>query len=300
MGRFRLIFLALLALVPSVMSARIAPWPETIELPDMLSTAPVILRGEVRHVSVSRHGDPLPVVVQFRVERWYRGGRGSKATLHYRGRDFVSISHDCIDLDPAGSHWLIFATENNGHLELVDDCEGAVPVSRLIGPALKHADRNAQLEADLTAGLADPDPIGRRVSIQRLGGLKSRSSLPALHEIIEHGNSSENVWARLAVLEIGEGADDPSAWKQVREALKEVRVADNLQTIRAGLVARDRTSRMGALESMNALTHNPACAFSESMQWDNAAVVRQARRCAAWWDANAATQLPLLLQEDGR
>jgi hypothetical protein len=266
----------------------------------MLATAPVILRGVVRHISVRRHRDSLPVVVRLRVERWYRGGSGSKATVHYSGLNFTAgLGHDCIDLSPVGSYWLIFATSNNGHLEFFDDCKGAVPVSHVMAPALKNADMNAQLEADFKAGLADPDPAGRRLSIQRLGGLMSPSSLPALHDIIEHGTSSEKVWARYAAREIGEGADDPSVWGQLKDALKRVTTEENLDSIRAGLRDRDRKVRMRALDAMSALTRDPACAFPEPLSWGKA-LDRQTRQCAAWWDANAAAQLTVLLQEDGR
>ena len=299
MGRRRLISLAVVLLIPSVLPARIVPLPQAIELPNMVSTAPVILRGVVRHISVMRHRDSLPVVVRLRVERWYRGGSGSKATVHYSGLDFTTLGHDCIDLSPVGSYWLIFATSNNGHLEFFDDCEGAVPVSRVMASALKNADINAQLEADLKAGLADPDPAGRRLSIQRLGGLMSRSSLPALHDIIEHGSASEKVWARYAAREIREGADDPGVWEQLKDALKRVNTEENLDSIRAGLRDRDRKVRLRALDAMNLITHDPACAFPESLSRGKA-VDQQARQCAAWWDANAAAQLTVLLQEDGR
>jgi hypothetical protein len=48
----------------------------------------------------------------------------------------------------------------------------------------------AQLEADFMAGLNDKDPAARIESIQRLAGLKLRSSRDALHRIIQ--NSDEN------------------------------------------------------------------------------------------------------------
>src|SRR5712664_1058811 len=55
--------------------------------------------------------------------------------------------HSCIDFKPE-SHWLVFATQQNGHLELVHDCSGAVRVSPLLGPVLGCIGLIAQMEAD--------------------------------------------------------------------------------------------------------------------------------------------------------
>jgi HEAT repeat protein len=72
-----------------------------------------------------------------------------------------------------------------------------------------------QLEADFEAGLDDPDPANRLISIQRLGGLKSASSRPALHRIIENGAPAEKNWATYAALRGG----DTTVLSRVRDML---------------------------------------------------------------------------------
>ena len=85
------------------------------------------------------------------------------------------MGHDCIDFRP-GTYWVVFAAEKNGRLEMIDDCEGALTISPLLGPNFANADWLAQMEADFVAGLNDPDSAARLASIQRLGGLKLPSS----------------------------------------------------------------------------------------------------------------------------
>jgi hypothetical protein len=198
-----IISLALLWLVPSKLWSRIEQPPPTIDLTRFISTAPAIFRGVVLDVAVTP-GKQLPftAVARLRVERWYRGGSGSDVMVRYE-TGFRTPGHDCIDFKP-GAHWLIFAAERNGHLEFVDDCYGAVAVSPIISPVLQHSGILAQIEADFTAGLADSDRARRLLSIQRLGGLKSPSSRPALHRVIERGDSTERNWATYAALRSGD------------------------------------------------------------------------------------------------
>lgn len=197
------VLLALLWLVPSELLARLEQPPATLDLTNFISKAPTIVRGVVLDVSVVQ-GNTLPfvAVARLQVERWYRGGDGPIATVRFE-TGFRMPGHYCIDFRPQ-THWLIFATERNGQLEFVDDCYGAVPVSPFIAPELPHPDMLAQLEADFTAGLGDPDRAGRIVSIQRLGGLRSASSRPALDRVIESGDSTEKRWATYAALRSGD------------------------------------------------------------------------------------------------
>src|SRR5580700_3520370 len=199
------VYLALPWIAPSTAWARLEQLPATIDLTSFTSTSPTIVRGVVADVSVMREiqGFPLTLVARLQVQRWYRGGEGLSATVQYEG--IRMAGHNCIEFKP-GTNWLIFATERNGHLELVDDCYGAVAVSPIIASPLQNADMLAQMEADFIAGLDDPDGAGRLLSIQRLGGLKLSSSRHALHGVIEHGDSKEKDWATYAALRSGDAS----------------------------------------------------------------------------------------------
>jgi hypothetical protein len=195
--------LALLWLVPIQLGARTEQPVGTVDLTGFVAKSPAIFRGVVREISIVPGSSlPLTAVAQLDVERWYRGGGAMDATVHYQA-GFRVPGHGCIDLIP-GTRWLIFATEHNAHLEFVDDCYGAVSVSSLMAAPLQLPDMPAQMEADFTAGLSDSDHAGRLVSIQRLGGLKSPSSRPALHGVIERGDSTERQWAIYAALRSGD------------------------------------------------------------------------------------------------
>jgi hypothetical protein len=111
--------------------------------------------------------------------------------------------HACFDFQP-GSDWLIFATRQHERLELPDDCDGAVPVSSLLGATMEGAGVAAQMEVDFIAGLADPNPRARLTSVQRLGGLRSPSARPALQRVIEQGSPVEAKWAVYASLRTGD------------------------------------------------------------------------------------------------
>ena len=98
----------------------------------------------------------------------------------------------------------MFAVQNDGQMEMVHDCQGALTVSALLGPDRGNADWLAQMEADFIAGLNDEDSAARLASIQRLGGLKLLSSRDALHRVIETGNDAESKWAVYGALRTGD------------------------------------------------------------------------------------------------
>ena len=120
----------------------------------------------------------------------------------YFGEIFAN-GHDCIDFRPE-TYWTVFALEKDGQLEMIDDCEGALTISPLLGPDLGTEDWLAQMEADFLAGLNDQDSATRLASIQRLGGLKLSSSRDALHHVIEKGDDAESKWAVYAALRTGD------------------------------------------------------------------------------------------------
>ncbi len=175
----------------------------------MITRAPLIFTGVVADVSVDRR---LKGNARIRVTRSYRGGTGPEAVVNFWAGASIS-GHSCIYPKP-GTPMLVFAVAGKrGHLEFVDDCYGAVSVSRLLSPGATQPDVLAQMVADFSAGLADPDLQSRLLSIQRLGGLKSRLTLPALHGVIEHGEPAEQNWATSAALRSG----DTTVLPRVRE-----------------------------------------------------------------------------------
>jgi HEAT repeat protein len=142
-------------------------------------------------------------MAKIQVDRWYRGKGLTEETLRFAYGSFASNGHDCIDFRPE-SHWIVFAHEEHGQLKLIDDCEGALTISPLLGRDLGTSDWSAQMEADFLAGLNDHDSAARLASIQRLGGLQLPSSRDALHRVIENGDNAESKWAVYAALRTGD------------------------------------------------------------------------------------------------
>jgi hypothetical protein len=108
-----------------------------------------------------------------------------------------------------GTRWLIFAKENLGRLELVADCNRAIPVSAELGAPVR-GDYLSQMQADFAAGRRDAR-ISRRVwSLWWLGRLRMPSSRPLLHEWIESSGGIERKWAQYALSwSGGNWNDDP-------------------------------------------------------------------------------------------
>ena len=147
-----------------------------------------------------------------------------------------------------GSNWLIFANEKSGHSELVDDCVGAVTVSPLLGPTVGGRNVIAQMVVDLVAGLDDSDQVGRVISIQRLGSLRSTVSQPALHRVIDHGNAAEAKWAVWAALRTG----DTSVLANLRELLIASGKEDPMPYVPFELRRlKDRSATAGLIEIAN-------------------------------------------------
>lgn len=150
------------------------------------------------------------------VDRWYKGEPGSETIrLKYIYPGFGS-GDDCIDLNRSSS-WLIFAKlTDDGAYEFSDNCEGGLPVSTILAPAVK-GDCVHRLQQDLIAGLQDANPDLRLANIARLGALKLRSSGSALHELVENGNELEARWAIYAALRSG----DPSVFPKIESMVIE-------------------------------------------------------------------------------
>ncbi len=182
--------------------------PSMADVRELAQKAPLVFRGHVLTVTLTTTntgpGARVESIANIQVDRWYRGKGSTEALLRfaYSGEIFAN-GHDCIDFRP-DTYWVVFAAEKNRQLELIDDCEGALTISRLLGPDLGNANWLAQMEADFLAGLNEPDSVARLASIQRLGGLKLASSRDALHRVIENGDDADSKWAVYAALRTGD------------------------------------------------------------------------------------------------
>jgi HEAT repeats len=181
--------------------------PSLADVRDLAKKSPLVFRGHVIAVTPvttnTGAGANNHFIANIEVDRWYRGRGSAQALLHfaYSGR-ILADGHDCIDFRPE-TYWIVFA-ENQGKLELIDDCEGALAVSPLLGPDLGNVDWRTQMETDFLAGLNGHDSEARLASIQRLGGLKLPSSRDALHRVIESGENDDSKWAVYATLRTGD------------------------------------------------------------------------------------------------
>ena len=218
-------------------------WPRLMWLPSMADVrelagkAPLVFRGQVLAVIPlafnAQTGAGNRYIAKIQVDRWYRGGGPTEETLRFAYGSFASNGHDCIDFRPE-SYWVVFAHEESGQLELIDDCEGALTISPLLGRDIGTADWLAQMEADFLAGLNDLDSAARLTSIQRLGGLKLPSSRDALHGVIENGNDAESKWAVYAALRTGDVSVLPRVKRLLATgdgALPESAIALQLQSV---------------------------------------------------------------------
>ena len=186
---------------------RLAEPPYMVNVRDLAERSPIVFRGRISTVfpiganfnnSIARNADAT-----FHVDRWYRGRASANPSLNFRFDPIFSNGHNCIDFQP-NSYWIVFAVEKAGHLELIDDCSGALTVSALLGPDVGNTDWLAQMGADFIAGLDDSGSDARLASIQRLGGLKLASSRAALHRVIEQGSAEDSKWAIYAALRTGD------------------------------------------------------------------------------------------------
>ncbi|HEX5425638.1 MAG TPA: HEAT repeat domain-containing protein [Candidatus Acidoferrales bacterium] len=179
-----------------------------LDIRALAEAAPIVFRGRIAETGATvpnrSDGSRPRTVATFRVDRVYRGRVAADVELHFT---YSSIStgegHDCINFQP-NTYWLVFARQTGDGLELTDDCDGALPVSALLGPDLTEEGWLNQMEADFTAELADRDPSSRLISIQRLGGLGLPGSREALHQIMKTGDKDESGWAIYALLRTGD------------------------------------------------------------------------------------------------
>jgi hypothetical protein len=192
--------------------------PSMADVRDLAEKAPLVFRGHVLTATLittnTEPGARVESIANIQVDRWYRGKGLTVALLRFAYPNFAANGHDCIDFRP-DTYWVVFAAEKNGQLEMIDDCEGALTISSLLGPNLANADWLAQMEADFVPVLNDHDSAAHLASIQRLGGLKLPSSRDALRRVIENGDHAESKWAVYAVLRTG----DVSVLPRVKQLL---------------------------------------------------------------------------------
>jgi hypothetical protein len=192
--------------------------PSMADVRALAERAPSVFRGLVLTVTPittnTSHGERVESIAKIQVDRWYRGKGSTELLLRFAYPGWPVIGHDCIDFRP-GTYWVVFAVEKNGQFEMIDDCEGALTISPLLGPDIANGDWLVQMEADFLAGLNDYDSAARLASIQRLGGLKLPSSRDALHRVIEKGDDAESKWAVYATLRTG----DVSVLSRVKQLL---------------------------------------------------------------------------------
>jgi hypothetical protein len=241
-----ILVVALFVGLPAKLWPRI-PEPEAIIDLTEHTASPVVFRGTVLDVSPALPEDTgAPMVARFQVDRWYRNPEDVDAAVHFKPYSLGAADngHNCIDFKP-GTHWLVFATNESGHLELVHDCSGAVRVSPLLDTAPIRTDPIALMEADFIAGLEDADPAARVISIQRLGGLKLASSRSALQHIMEIGNTDEVEWAIYAALRTG----DTSVLSKARDLLRSGNSGGGLFFIPLALAGvKDKSATAGLIE----------------------------------------------------
>jgi len=192
--------------------------PSMVDVRELAEKSPLVFRGHILTVTPltfnSETGAGNLYSAKIQIDRWYRGKGATEQTLQFAYGSFASNGHDCIDFRPE-TYWLVFGDEQGGRLQLIDDCEGALTISALLGRYLATTDWLAQMELDFLAGLNDLDSDARLSSIQRLGGLKLPSSRGALHAVIENGNDTESKWAVYAALRTG----DVSVLPRVKQLL---------------------------------------------------------------------------------
>jgi hypothetical protein len=195
--------------VPLCARLRVSPGQEDVR--DLAKRAPLVFRGKVVQLQLTRDEPELREgIAVIGVERLYRGNIRFRNSSRFRVRFVYSAGnsfdgHNCVNL-VLDSFWIFFAQPHDATgLELFDDCEGALAISRLHAPQIS-ADALSQMEADFKAGLSDSDSEARLASIQRLAGLGLPASREALREFISYGNKTESKWALFALLKTGDGS----------------------------------------------------------------------------------------------
>ena len=182
--------------------------PSMADVRTLAEKAPFVFRGHVLTVTPittnTQGGVRVESIARIQVDRRYRGNGSPELLLRFSyAGEFGNNGHDCIDFRPE-TYWVLFAVEKDRQMEMIDDCEGALTISPLLGPKLAYEDWLAQMEIDFIAGLDDKDAEARLASIQRLGGLRLPSSRDALRSVIENGDEAESKWAVYAALRTGD------------------------------------------------------------------------------------------------
>ena len=202
-----LLLLALCCLMPVSAWSRLRVLPGQENIRGMAEESKFVFRGQVVGLELSKNepGDRKGVAI-IAADRWYKStGRlsnSSRVRVQFAYTSWLQ-GHDCEDL-VLESYWVVFGRQgDNGEIELVHDCYGALPVASLLSPQFS-GDLLSRLELDFRAGLEDSNPNSRLASIQRLAGLGLPASRDALHDVIKNGSEIESRWALFAALQTGD------------------------------------------------------------------------------------------------
>ena len=203
------VLVSILFSVPA--SARLRSLAGFEDIQDMAARAPFIFRGEVVDFkpadTKTLRKEGLAVVA---IDRWYRGSSSNSfINLHF-AYDGGADGHNCRNLE-IGTYWIVFAKQGaNQALEMMDDCDGALRVSALLG-SITSDGVLFQMEKDFVAGLDDTAADLRIESLLRLAALSQLHSTEVLHRLSTAGSEEESKWAIFVELKAGDISDLPLA-----------------------------------------------------------------------------------------
>ena len=201
-----------------------APFEQTVRIPDLVAKSSLVCKGEVTAAPPVKNIDgPLPRltgVASVRVDRCFKG-HPSGPELLVAADEYLPaggwVGGGRIFTPSVGEYLLLFLKPHGQIFEVADANGGALSVSRQVSTAPIQKDPLANLEADLDAGLRDPDPELVLRSICWLGRMQRLRSTRALRALLPDAAPVKKAYLWETLLLVG----DLAVLKEVANALDE-------------------------------------------------------------------------------
>jgi len=199
--------LALLLCVPHYAPAYPAPPRGTENIPQLMSDATLVCKGEVvdapEPVSVIS-SEPLArntATARLHPDRCFKGSYAGQ-TIPVRFDGILPAAGGPHFVLHKGDYLLFFLKPQDRQYIIVDQWFGALPASREVGAQPSGADCMYLLELDLKAGLNDSNPERVRDSIRMLGNMKHLRSTAELKALLDTPDLLEKTYVWQALLRL--------------------------------------------------------------------------------------------------
>lgn len=173
------------------------------DIPKLVVISTLVCKGDVLDAPKPMFSETpvrMTATATVRMDRCFKGEAPANVGVLFDG--FIPLPGGPLFILTKGDYDLFFLKPKGDKYIVVDEVDGALPISRQMGPKPEDSDPLLQLELDLKAGLHDRNPERVLDSIRMLGNMKHLRSNAELRGLLESADLPEKTYVWEALLKL--------------------------------------------------------------------------------------------------